>query len=181
MTGVAHTLILARLVIGLTLALAFASKLRDVPAFRDALEDFQVVPRRAVPTVAATVLAAEAATAGLMLTSGWPLAVGFIGAFALLATFSVAIGMAVRRNLRVSCNCFGSATTRVSPIDLARNAAFMLIAATGLWTLAVARDATIPTEHVVLSVPIAAGVVALLVNLRDVVVTLSRPFPVEAP
>ncbi len=179
MTAIAHVLVLARLLVGITFVLSFVAKLRDVQSFRNAVEDFQVVPRRLVAPTAVAVLAVEATVAASMLTTGWALATGFVLAVGMLAAFSLAIGLVLRRRLEVSCNCFGSPTTKVSAVDLVRNGTFALFAVVGLWAMTAAGGTGVPAQDIALTAPIAAVVVALLVNLNDVVQTLIRPFPVE--
>jgi hypothetical protein len=180
-TALAYALLLARLVVGFSFGLAAATKLRDVAAFRHALEDLQVVPRRVVPAVGAAVLVGETSAATLMLASGWYVAAGFAVAIGLLAAFSAAVASALRRRLRVRCNCFGATTAAVSRVDLARKAAFGLVAVAGLVALGLGPGAPVAIGPAVLMVPIAAVLVALLVNLTDIVATLVRPFPVEMP
>ena len=108
---------------------------------------------------------------------GSALLAGFLLAVFLLTTFSIALGIAVIRRLRVPCNCFGREEKPISPYDLVRNAGFIICSLTGLvvlWTGAgpvVAPD----LETAVLIALVAAVFVMILTNLSDIIQLYNLP------
>jgi uncharacterized membrane protein YphA (DoxX/SURF4 family) len=170
----AHALLLARVVIGLVFAVSASAKLRDLPAFAAAVEDFRIVARRWAGLTASIVVGLEGAVALSMVAGHALLLPAFALAAALLAGFSVALGVAVRRRRVVSCNCFGSAATRLSGYDIARNVCLIACAAAGAGT--VTDDQSLPAAELAATVLAGAGVALVLVNFADIARTLRRPF-----
>jgi hypothetical protein len=120
-----------RLLTGIVFLGSAVSKLRG----RTAYEEFTAATRSLAPRlparpVAALVVAAEVAVAPLL---GWRPTVqaGFITALGLLAAFTVAIVIALRRGRRVPCRCFGASAVPVGPGHLIRNAALIAAASAG--------------------------------------------------
>jgi hypothetical protein len=120
--------VLARFLLGVTFGAAAVAKVRDSGALRGFLRASHVPDRAIGPLVAATV-AAEAATAGLLLA--YP-RIGFPLALLMLAAFSALLGRALRRPVRVPCGCFGRSATPVGAEHLIRNAVLAAVAVTGL-------------------------------------------------
>ncbi len=115
------------------LALLFASaavhKLRDLPAFRVALEAYELLPGRLPRLAAPALVAAELGTVALLLSPAarpW----GFVAAGLLLSLYTAAIGVnLLRGRLGIDCGCFGPALRlELSGTLLARNA--LLLAGT---------------------------------------------------
>ena len=99
--------VLLSLQLGLAAVFAVAgiAKLADREGARKAALDFGAPPALAGPLAIALPIA-ELAVAGLLLfpsTAGW----GALGALALLAVFSAAIGLALARGRAPDCHCFG--------------------------------------------------------------------------
>ena len=91
---------------------------------------------------------------------------GAVAALVLLGSFTVVLGVAVRRGVGVGCACFGSARARpVSTVEVVRNVGLM-----GFATVAVAADGpAAPDVEAVVAVTTAflVGLLALaLVDLR---------------
>lgn len=169
-------LIFCRLTIGLTFAWAVFGKLRDLSAFQAAVVDFRVLPPALSRSAAWVSLLAECAII-LMLGMGKTLLLpGFVLAAGLLMLFSVALGLVLRRNRQVSCNCFGVTKRRVSPYDVARNLLLMVGSLVGSWTSLVAIQPVAASALILLGL-MALGLIILVTNLADVVETLRRPFP----
>jgi uncharacterized membrane protein YphA (DoxX/SURF4 family) len=78
--------------------------------------------------LAIAVVAAEAASVVALVIAP---TFGFAAVAALIAAFSLGIARAIREDARVSCRCFGSATTPVSASHLVRNALLFATAIAG--------------------------------------------------
>lgn len=124
---------LLRGALALVLAGAAAHKLRDLHAFRVALGDYQLVPWALTGLVAPALVAAEIATAALLVS---PLArpAGFAAAAGLLSLYSAAIAVNLVRGRRdLDCGCFGPALrVRLGGGLLARNGVLIAAALAGL-------------------------------------------------
>lgn len=106
---------------------AAAMKLRRPVRARQAMSDFGVAQRFAGLTAVGVVAAEVLVGVALLIPSSarW----GAIATLALLAAFSVAVAVVLRRGELVACNCFGSLTERpVGGATLARNACLAGIA-----------------------------------------------------
>jgi uncharacterized membrane protein YphA (DoxX/SURF4 family) len=98
-------LLIARLMLAAVFAIASIAKLADVQATRRSLGDFGLA-ERFVGIGAHALSLAELAVAILLFprpTARW----GALGAFLLLASFSVAIARAISNGAQPDCNCFG--------------------------------------------------------------------------
>lgn len=116
----ALALLLCRVGLAVVFAVAGAGKLADRAGARRAALDFGAPQALAGPLALALPLA-EFAVAALLLPEGtarW----GAVGAAALLALFSVAIGLALARGRAPDCHCFGQLHSEpAGPKALARN------------------------------------------------------------
>jgi hypothetical protein len=139
------------------------------------------LPTAAAVTLATAVLLAEAAVAGGLLlwllhlaTAAVPAPASrplFGVAVALLAAFTAAQALALRRGTTVTCACFGRADTPVSRTGIARN--ITLIALGLLGTVTADRPGTTALS---LICAIAGGVAGLiLASLEDIVSLLNVP------
>jgi hypothetical protein len=157
-------LLAARLLIGTTFLAAVVGKLAHGNSFgRFAAAMFG---RRARSATVAT-LVAETAVVFLLLNPwgrGAGVAAGFGGALLLLAAFSAVLGVALRRQVRISCGCFGVSGAPPAGWHLARNGVLAAVAAAGLAGSLTVAPATVSTESVAagtLGVALAVVVVAL--------------------
>jgi peroxiredoxin len=117
----------ARLALAIVLGVAGIAKLLDAAGTRAALAGFEVPPRWAAP-LGVALPAAELLVAAALLpaASAW---YGALGALALLALFTAAIGRALRRGARPDCRCFGQLRPRpVGRATLVRNTVLMALA-----------------------------------------------------
>jgi len=114
-------------------ASAALHKLRGFAEFRVALADYQLVPWWTSGIAARALVAAECATAVLLLS---PLArpTGFAAAAGLLALYGAAIAVNLLRGRRdIDCGCFGPAQRAPLGVGLVvRNALLAAVALTGL-------------------------------------------------
>lgn len=123
---------IVRLAVSAVFGMAAWAKVADRAATGRALQEFGV-PARLTPVLAWALPAVELIVAVAVLPSVSALVAGW-AALALLAVFSVAIGVQLRRGRHPSCSCFGAAST--APIGkgtLARNAAIGVLIAAALW------------------------------------------------
>jgi hypothetical protein len=120
-----------RSALALLFLFAAAHKLRDLTAFRAAVAGYELVPRAGLPLFATMIVAAEMTVgATLLIPAGAALAA--VGAAALLATYTIAIGINLLRGRRhIDCGCAGPAgRLHLGPALIARNA-FLIGAALG--------------------------------------------------
>ena len=117
-----------------------------------------------------TVVATEAAVPVLLL---FPAAVfyGFALAGDLLAAFTTAIVIALKRGRRAPCQCFGASSTPLGPSHLVRNAILLISVLAGGLALDVR-----PQQAAGLVVAIAAGLVGaiLIVAMDDIAFLFAR-------
>ncbi|HZN20409.1 MAG TPA: MauE/DoxX family redox-associated membrane protein [Micromonosporaceae bacterium] len=170
-----YVLVLSRATVGLAFALSAAGKLRDPKAFREAVAGLRLVPSGWSAATAAGVLATEVAIVVLVTFGGPALLLGFVVAVGLLAVFSGALVMTLRRGVIISCNCFGPDERSLSPYDVVRNLLLVGCALAGLWAMRAPRESLAGLE-VVLTTMMAVSLVVLVTNVHDVLPTLRRPF-----
>ncbi|MFD5143037.1 MauE/DoxX family redox-associated membrane protein [Streptomyces sp. NPDC058401] len=124
-----------RFLIGVVFLISFCSKAKPAAfgEFADSLRDMRLVPARRVRPVAAAVVAAEAAT---VLLVSVPAAGGaaFTIAAALLAVFTGAIALTVRRGAATPCRCFGASKAPLGVRHIVRNLALAACAVFGAVT-----------------------------------------------
>lgn len=167
-----------RMLLALVFTISLIGKLRDRAAFEEAIVEFQLLPPGAAILAARVFLASEALVVVLLALGGAALPAGFGLALLLLAIFSTALLLVLRRKLAVVCNCFGRTEQHISRYDLVRNA---LLAACGLLGLGALGGAGYPfssQELVVIGLMAAAGA-AIITNLADVVETLRQPIRIR--
>jgi len=118
-------------------------KIRDPASFATEIHNYQLLPALA-PVLAAALPAVEITlgVAILLGTRRWVRA-GALGAAALLAVFTVAVGSVVARGVNISCGCFGVGSGPVTALTLARDVA-LLAASAALVALAVDAPAEVP-------------------------------------
>jgi methylamine dehydrogenase accessory protein MauD len=125
-------LLVARLLLALVFLVAGVAKLADRPGSHQAIVDFGLPGRLAVPLGVLLPLAELAVAASLILTAtAWW---GALGALTLLLVFVVGIGANLARGRKPDCHCFGQ--LRSSPAGwktLVRNGALAAVAGFILW------------------------------------------------
>ncbi|NUW31282.1 methylamine utilization protein MauE [Nonomuraea sp. SMC257] len=119
--------------IAVVFAITAVSKARDLDGFARSLPDLVPVSRALRRPLAVLVAALEGLVAlvvAVPLLAGVPdvAAFGLALAFVLLAAFTVAIAVALRRGRRAPCRCFGASAAPLGPRHLVRNG--LLITAT---------------------------------------------------
>jgi hypothetical protein len=129
-----YLLAFSRIALGLLFAYSFVTKARDMTPFAGTIGRFDLLPRRWSKTVALLFLGGEAAVVVLVIAGGrfLPLAFGLAGL--LLSLFTVAVLLALRRNIVTSCNCFGATDKPLTYYDVGRNAGFIACSLLGWWS-----------------------------------------------
>jgi len=175
-----------RLTLGLLFLYSFASKVRNVPRFRDAITAFRALPGPLASPAAGLVLVAELLSGVLLLTGGSALDVGYVLAAALLLLFTTVLAVALVRTPEVGCGCFGRDERPVAPADLVRNAGLLAFAAVGWWSARGAPSAPRPSpvDFVVLLLA-ATSLLLFWTQLAEIVElfgrgTWGRPLPDHA-
>lgn len=146
-----------RLIVGGVLGLGGIAKLA-LPdrARRTWLESYQLFPSRTLAPAAVVIPVAEVAISAALLTGafGW---VSDVAAAALIAAFTVAVGVTLVRGRHPECGCFGRLSKELISLPIVvRNSVFvgsLLFAALFI---------PIGASSVALSMPLAAAVVALI-------------------
>ncbi len=122
-------LLIARLGLGLTFAVAAGAKLADLAGVRATLRSFGV-PERSLVGAAIALALTEAVVAALLIATPTASA-GALAAAGLLALFSLGAAVALRRGERPECNCFGQVSSKpVGRHTFVRNAILAAIATT---------------------------------------------------
>jgi uncharacterized membrane protein YphA (DoxX/SURF4 family) len=130
-----YLLAFCRIVIGLVFVVSSVSKARDLAQFKQTVSSFQLLPKRLSGGAALLFLGGEFVVALLVLIGGPLLLPGFFFAIGLLLLFSTALLSVLVRNIRTSCDCFGSSARLVSRFDVWRNVGFILCALGGCLAL----------------------------------------------
>jgi hypothetical protein len=119
-------------VLVLVFAASAIGKLRNFGGFVAAVRGLRLVPDAWPRPVARSVVAAEAAAAGLLLLPPRAAVAGFTLVILLCLLFAVVIESSVRRDIRVSCPCFGASADLLNRRHLVRNGLLVAVAAVGL-------------------------------------------------
>lgn len=142
----------------------------------------ELMPRRWRAGVATAVVGAElaivvAVAVGLVMVlfglSRVVLVAGLTGAAVLLAGFTVAIGLLLRRGDRKPCHCFGVTDIPLGPAHLVRNLVLLALAVTG----ALARGSGFAVAGVALACVAGVVVAVLMVRFDDLVTLFAPPDP----
>lgn len=172
---VAIVLTFCRVTVALAFALSAGGKALDIRAFQEAVTDFRLLRAGWSKAAAWVVLTAELAVVLLLAVGGTSLLVGFLLAAALLVIFSTALAVALGRNTKMTCNCFGRTERRISRYDIVRNALLLLCSLAGVWALANPHEGLAGPDFALVTF-MATCFLALATNVGDVAETLRRPF-----
>jgi hypothetical protein len=145
-------------------------KLHDLESFRNAVVNFNILPKKVVSAAVFLFIGAEACVVMFLLIGRDLLTSGFILAVLLLVIFSIAIYSVLHRRIQTRCNCFGADSTLVSAVDLYRNGILIFICLAGLVSLqAVDTMTTLSIVEYGLIALIAAVFLLILLNMRDII------------
>lgn len=173
-----YMLMFCRATIAFLFIFSFGRKALTFRDFVVTIADFKLLPRRWSRSIALLFLCGEIATALAVTVGGVLLPIGFGLAIVLLVTFSVALLQALRRHIRMSCNCFGRTERPISYYDVVRNLLLILCSLLGLWMQMYAQQG-LSNGEIVLLLLMSISLLMFATNLSDVIKTLLRPFPVS--
>jgi uncharacterized membrane protein YphA (DoxX/SURF4 family) len=160
-----------RVLLGVVFLVSVSTKLRRRRAFMefaDSVRALRLVPGGLVNPVAGIVVAGEVLIIALLATPVPALAeLGFAVAAAMLALFTVAIVVNVRRQTNATCRCFGVSNTPLGGVHVVRNVGLFLVALLG--GLAVrSTGGSEPDESIVAVVVglVCGGLITVLDDMR---------------
>jgi hypothetical protein len=130
-----YTLAFCRIVIGLVFGYSFLRKVVNIPAFEQTIFEFHILPKNFSRITALLFLSCEFIAALLVSVGGPLLGPGFFLSIFLLLLFCSALISLLHRNIRSSCNCFGSTQKPVSVIEVWRNIGFISCSVIGCGVL----------------------------------------------
>lgn len=126
---------LARVGIGIVLAVAALGKWTNLPWFVSVVTKYQAVPKRLAPVTALALAVSETLLAVAMIIGAWQPWPAF-ATFALLALFTLNVVINILRGrINLECGCFSDTQQKISWKGVLRNAAFMVLAVIGTGTL----------------------------------------------
>lgn len=105
--------------IGIVFAMSAGEKLRRPKHFISGVNEYGLIPKSIVPTVALTIMVLESIVTATHLTS-WFQPLGSLVALVLITAFTVSALIVLRSGREVRCQCFGVDGETVSPRTLAR-------------------------------------------------------------
>lgn len=164
-----------RITIAFLFLYSSGSKLLSLRDFAVTIGDFKLFPRHWSRLAACIFVAGELIVLILTVIGGIVLPIAFLLAMLLLVGFSIALASALWRKLDLNCNCFGRTERRISSYDLIRNLLLILFSLTGLWMTSSATTNLSVGEIVILAL-MSAVALFIIIQLRDIVETLWRPF-----
>ena len=120
-------------------------KLQDLPAFTEAVGNFQIVGEPWDAVVAYTLPWVEI-FAGLAVASGFGKAGGLVMILGMLLVFCAAIGWVWSQGLNINCGCYGKDSEPTNyPLKLAANSGLILVAVACLVLMGRQRRLASPT------------------------------------
>ncbi len=164
-----YLLMFCRIVIGVTFAYSFLTKVRDVNGFARTITNFKLLPGRLSRPAAILFLFGELVVVFLITGGGRLLPIGFGLAILLLLLFTTALTWTLTRNIQTPCHCFGVDKQPVTIYDLWRNTGFILCAAGG-WGISYFGDVAALTwvEWSIVVLP-ALVIVMLMAHLGEII------------
>jgi hypothetical protein len=172
-----YVAIACRCLIGLLFGVSAFSKVRDSVAFAEFTTSTRTLLAGALPGhgphamverwLPSAVVLAEATVVALVAVPA-SVRFGFGLASVLLAGFTLAIAVAIRRSVRTTCRCFGASTTPLGASHLVRNGVLLLVALTGL-TVGPGELARVDRAALIMTVGLAAIAVVVIARLDDLV------------
>ena len=107
------------------------AKLRDMPAFKETIVRFKILPRSWTWLAALGIVLTELGISLCLLFEPSYL-LGFALSAILLVSFNLVLRSVLNRGFRTTCNCFGSASEEVSKLSLLRNGVLIIMALGGI-------------------------------------------------
>jgi hypothetical protein len=168
-----YAVICCRLVFGLVFVVSLVSKTRSRHRYAEFVAAVPgLAPGIPAGLAAPAVIAGEAAVVVAVVLPGTA-AVGFAVAALLLIAFTAGIVGAIRREQKVSCQCFGASSVPVGPAHVVRNGFLLLVATAGLLG-AIASSHARPSPGVLVTAVVTGAVAAAAVLSTDEIADLFR-------
>ncbi|BCX04312.1 MAG: hypothetical protein KatS3mg053_2250 [Candidatus Roseilinea sp.] len=121
------SLVSLRLVLGLTFALAGASKLRNLNAFARGVSQYRILPANVARPIGYALPWMEL-TIGMLLVAGMWIDPAGVAAALMCSAFALAVGINLHRQNRIPCFCFGASADRIGWHTLLRIVLLLLAA-----------------------------------------------------
>lgn len=137
--------------VGLIFTLSSLSKIKSFSQYTKTVSIFRLVPEFFVTWTAKSILTLEILVVVSLLINQ---VIAFWLASMLLLMFSIALALAIARNIKTSCNCFGTRDRPISTLDILRNFGFLCCSCGGGWLAA--------TESEIASSPLSSGISGLI-------------------
>ena len=125
-------LLFLRYVIGFVFIFSLYGKLKNIPSFIQTITNFQFLPQKFSKSLAYLFLTGEISVIITMLIGKNLLIWGFLIASLMFLAFSIALTSVLVRNIRTSCNCFGSDEKDVSVGHVVRSLGFLVCGVMGI-------------------------------------------------
>ena len=154
------------MVLAATFLLSGVAKVRDAAGAVEGALEYRLLPEQLVRLLAPMLPAAEIAL-GIVLLTGVASRGAAVASAALVAIFTVAVGVNLRRGRRIACHCFGaSSRERIGRSTLLRLAVIGVAAAVlATFTAGAPRVQVAPSAPVTTLLSIVAAVTLLLALL----------------
>lgn len=176
-----YVLFFCRFAVILLFAFSFITKIVDINNYASSIGRFNLIPSRFSKIAAVILIAQEFLIVVLLLLDIRFQVVGFGIASVILLIFTFAIGAALFRGLRISCNCFGASEKRISTYDILRNILFIICSVIGL-TLLISGKNMAETPTLVEAIIVSFWAIAFLqiaTNLSNVASLFEQNFNKE--
>ena len=137
---------------GLLFALSALEKYQDIPAFRQQLIDYRILPPLLIPFAAISIIAAEVISATLLITKAYPWGV----ALGVLIQVTYASGILInllRGRTHIDCGCLGSRGGGISYFHVASN--LLLIGLLAVCTLPLSERPLVWLDYLVIVITVA--------------------------
>lgn len=114
-------------------SVSFLGKVRDIRAFGNIIDRFQMLPKQMSLLAAYIFLFLEAIIVAMLLVKKLNI-FGFSIAVVLLIIFTIGLWNVLKSDIETSCNCFGISERKISIYDILRNVIVIIIGIMGILT-----------------------------------------------
>jgi len=121
-----------RFVIGFVFAISLIGKVRDIPAFTQAITNFRFFPQSFSKPLAYLFLLGELSTVIAMAIGEKLILWGFLLAALMFLSFTIALSSVILRKIKTPCNCFGPDQREVNFGHILRSLGFMVCGVGGV-------------------------------------------------
>ncbi|MBD3886236.1 hypothetical protein IFO70_31570 [Phormidium tenue FACHB-886] len=153
--------------VGLIFTLSSLSKIKSFSQYTKTVSIFRLVPEFFVTWTAKSILTLEIFVVISLFVNQ---VIAFWLASILLLIFSIALALAIVRNIKTSCNCFGTRDRPISVLDILRNFGFLCCSCGGGWLAATESEIAIASPSLSSGVSglVALGFVLIWIHLSEI-------------